>query len=175
MDRCHQVRTVRLGSNRLKILFALFLLALCLPALNAQLYTGTISGAVTDPSSAAIPSAKLTLVDVDKGFTFNATADGEGRFLFRQIPPGTYNLTAEANNFQSERKDGIKLDVSQNVSVNFTLKVGTASETVEVKASSVHLQTEDAVTGQVVNRKFVNDLPLVDRDFTNLAFLAPGV
>ena len=45
----------------------------------------------------------------------------------------------------------------------------------DVIASAVHLQTEDAVTGQVVNRKFMNDLPLVDRDFTNLAFLAPGV
>jgi hypothetical protein len=55
------------------------------------------------------------------------------------------------------------------------LKVGSINDTVEVKASSVQLQTEDAVTGQVVNRKFVNDLPLVDRNFSNLAYLAPGV
>src|SRR6266568_7050319 len=158
-----------------KALFIFFLLALCLPGLNAQLYTGTISGTVTDPSSAAIPMAKLTLSDVDKGFSYTASADSEGRFLFRQVPPGTYNLSVEATNFQSQRKDAIKLDVSQNVSINFTLKIGLATETVEVTASSVHLQTEDAVTGQVVNRKFVNDLPLVDRNFTNLAFLAPGV
>jgi len=158
-----------------KVLLFVLLLAVCVPVLNAQLYTGSISGTVTDPSSAVIPSAKLTLVDADKGFTFTAAADSEGRFLFRQIPPGTYNLTAEATNFQSQRKDTIKLDVNQNVSINFTLKIGQASETVEVTASSVHLQTEDAVTGQVVNRKFVNDLPLVDRDFTNLAFLAPGI
>jgi len=158
-----------------KALLFVLLLTVCVPVLNAQLYTGSISGTVTDPSAAAIPSAKLTLVDADKGFTFTASADSEGRFLFRQIPPGTYNLTAEATNFQSQRKDTIKLDVNQNVSINFTLKIGQASETVEVTASSVHLQTEDAVTGQVVNRKFVNDLPLVDRDFTNLAFLAPGI
>jgi hypothetical protein len=158
-----------------KTFFLLVLLTAGLPGLNAQLYTGTISGTVTDPSSAAIPTARLTLVDADKGFSFTATADSEGRFIFRQVPPGTYNLTAEATNFQSQRSDAIKLDVNQNISINFTMKIGQASETVEVIASTVHLQTEDAVTGQVVNRKFVNDLPLVDRDFTNLAFLAPGM
>src|SRR4030095_239411 len=109
------------------------------------------------------------------GSSFSAEAESEGRVIFRQVSPGTYNLTAEATNFQSQRKDAIRLDVNQNISINFTLKIGQASETVEVTASSVHLQTEDAVTGQVVNRKFVNDLPLVDRDFTNLAFLAPGI
>jgi len=158
-----------------RVLLVVFLLAFCLPVLNAQLYTGSISGTVTDPSAGVIPSAKVTLVDADKGFTYAAAVDSEGRFLFRQVPPGTYSLTAEAPNFQSQREDSIKLDVNQNLSINITLKIGQASETVEVKASTVHLETEDAVTGQVVNRKFVNDLPLVDRDFTNLAFLAPGI
>jgi hypothetical protein len=175
MGFCHQAGRIPRGSKKLKALFVFLLLALFIPGLNAQLYTGSISGTVTDPSSGVIPSAKLTLVDADKGFSYTATVDSEGRYLFRQVPPGTYNLTAEAANFQSQRKDGIKLDVNQNVSINFTLKIGEAKETVEVSASAVHLQTEDAVTGQVVNRKFVNDLPLVDRDFTNLAFLAPGV
>src|SRR6476620_4896091 len=175
MDTCHRVRTAWWESKKLKGVFVFSLLALCVPGLTAQLYTGSISGTVTDTSSGAIPSAKLTLVDVDKGFSYTVTVDSEGRFIFRQVPPGTYNLTAEATSFQSQRKDAIKLDVSQNVSINFILKIGSATETVEVTASSVHLQTEDAVTGQVVNRKFVNDLPLVDRDFTNLAFLAPGI
>ena len=74
---------------------------------------------MTDPSAAAVPSAKVTLVDVDKGFAFTATTDSEGRFLLRQIPPGTYNLTVEAANFKSQRNDGVKLDVNQNVSINF--------------------------------------------------------
>jgi hypothetical protein len=86
---------------------------------SAQLYTGSVSGTVTDPSAAAVPSAKVTLVDVDKGFAFTATTDSEGRFLLRQIPPGTYNLTVEAANFKSQRNDGVKLDVNQNVSINF--------------------------------------------------------
>ena len=145
------------------------------PALKAQLYTGSVTGVVTDPSGGSIPSAKITLVDVNKGYSFTATTDATGRYLVRLVPPGSYKITAEASNFERESKDGVNVDVSQNVSLDFALKVGTTIDTVEVKADTVQLQTEDAVTGQVVNRKFVNDLPLVDRNFTNLAYLAPGV
>jgi hypothetical protein len=151
------------------------LLFFFLSGASAQLYTGSVTGVVTDPSGSAVPNAKVTLTDQDKGFTFNATTDNTGRYLLRSIPPGTYKLNVEAANFQSQAKDNVKLDVTQNVSVDFALKVGSSTETVEVNANAVQLQTEDAVTGQVVNRKFVNDLPLEGRDFVSLTFLAPGV
>jgi len=161
---------IRLLSALLLVLFALS------SAAHAQLYTGSVAGVVTDPSGAVVPSAKITLVDQNKGYTFTATTDAStGRYVLRSIPPGTYKITVESPNFQSQTQSGITLDVNQNVSLDFSLKVGAASEVVEVKGGVVQLQTEDAVTGQVVNRKFVNDLPLVDRNFTNLAYLAPGI
>ena len=140
-----------------------------------QLYTGSVTGLVTDSSGATIPDVKITLVDQGKGYSFTATTDNTGRYLLRSIPPGTYTVTAETANFEKATQENIKVDVSQNISVDLSLKIGSTTDTVEVKASTVQLQTEDAVTGQVVNRKFVNDLPLVDRNFTNLAYLAPGV
>src|SRR5256885_1081410 len=167
-----QCSGVNLGLLCVGISLAFFLL---LPCSSAQLYTGSVSGTVTDSSGGVLPSAKITLIDEEKGFSFNAVSDSTGRYLLRSIPPGSYRISVEATNFKSQRQDGIKLDVNQNVSIDFSLSIGATTEVVEVKASAVHLQTEDAVTGQVVNRKFVNDLPLVDRDFTNLAFLAPGV
>ena len=145
------------------------------PGALAQLYAGSITGVVTDPSGGGIPSAKITLVDQNKNYSFTATTDATGRYLLRSVPPGNYKITAEAPNFQRESQDGVEVDVSQNVSVDFSLKVGSVNDVVEVRADSVRLQTEDAVTGQVVNRKFVNDLPLIDRNFTNLAYLAPGI
>jgi hypothetical protein len=155
---------------------ALLLLVLVLPSsLHAQLYSGSISGVVKDPSGASIPGAKVTLVDQDKGFNYDATSDSNGRYLFSSVPPGTYRITVEAGRFQTQRQDGVRLDVSQNVSIDFSMAIGTSSEVVEVKADTVQLQTEDATTGQVVNRRFVNDLPLVDRNFTNLTYLAPGI
>jgi Carboxypeptidase regulatory-like domain/TonB dependent receptor-like, beta-barrel len=158
-------------------LLPLVLASALLPAaVQAQLYTGSVTGVVTDPSGAAVPSAKVTLVDQNKGYAYTATTDpGTGRYLLRSIPPGTYKITVEAASFQSLVQTGITLDVNQNLSLDFSLKVGAASEVVEVKGGVVQLQTEDAVTGQVVNRKFINDLPLVDRNFTNLTYLAPGV
>jgi len=160
------------------LLYALLLLLplLLSPASRAQLYTGSVTGVVTDPSGAVVPLAKVTLLDQDKGYVYTATTDpATGRYLLRSIPPGTYRITVEAANFESQRKENIRLDVTQNISFDFSLVVGKTTELVEVKASAVQLQTEDAVTGQVVNRKFVNDLPLVDRNFTDLVYLAPGV
>ncbi|HWZ98736.1 MAG TPA: TonB-dependent receptor [Candidatus Dormibacteraeota bacterium] len=162
----------------LRLLSALFLLIIALfsPTAQAQLYTGSVTGTVTDPSGASVPSAKVTLVDQNKGFSFTATTESAtGRFVLRSIPPGTYKITVEAKGFQGQTQEGITLDINQNLSLDFSLKLGSANEVVEVKGSGVQLQTEDAVTGQVVNRRFVNDLPLIDRNFTNLTFLAPGI
>ncbi len=162
--------------SAVRMLSLLLVCALLPCVLRAQLYTGSVTGLITDPSGAVVPSAKVTLVDQNKGYSYTASTDpATGRYLLRSIPPGTYKLTVEAPSFQGQTREGITLDVNQNLSIDFSLKVGTASETVEVKGGAVQLQTEDAVTGQVVNRKFVNDLPLVDRNFTNLAYLAPGI
>lgn len=144
-------------------------------AANAQLYTGSVSGVVTDPSKAVVPGANVSLLDVDKGFAYTGKTDQEGRYVLRDIPPGTYTLTVEAARFETERREGIRLDVNQNISFDFALKIGATNEIVSVQATGVHLETEDAVTGQVVDRKFINELPLVNRNTLDLAFLAPGV
>ena len=156
--------------------FSVLLVALCFTtALQAQLYTGSVTGVVTDPSGAVVPGAKITLTDQDKGYAYTSTTDNTGRYLFRSVPPGNYRIIVEAANFETTRRENIRLDVSQNITAEFSITVGKATESVEVHANAVQLQTEDAVTGQVVNRKFVNDLPLLDRNFTNLTYLAPGV
>lgn len=173
-DKNSGFKYVASGMKLVCLVAALAILFLA-PHASAQLYTGTLSGEVTDPSGASIPGAKVTLVDQDKGFTLTSTTDPTGRYLFRSVSPGTYRISVEAASFQSQRQDGVKVEVTQNVSIDFKLVIGASNDTVEVQANTVQLQTEDAVTGQVVNRKFVNDLPLIDRNFTNLAFLAPGI
>src|SRR5438309_9739845 len=157
-------------------LFWLVLLFVALPVgVWAQLYTGSVSGTVNDPSGAVVPGARVQLLDVDKGYSFTAVSDSSGRYLFRSVAPGVYKLTVEARGFSTREQSGIRVDVNQNVSVNLALQVGTATQTVEITGEAPVLNTEDAVSGQVVNRKFINDLPLVSRSVTDLAFLAPGI
>ena len=155
---------------------ALFAVVLLLPAgLLAQGYFGTVSGELTDPSGAVIQGAKVTLTDQEKGFTFTAPSDSAGHYLFAAVPPGLYTVTVEMQGFQKAVRTNVKVNVSENASANLQLKVATATQSIQVEAQTQTLSTEDAVTGQVVNRRFINDLPLVDRNVVVLTSLAPGV
>jgi hypothetical protein len=129
---------------------------------------------VTDPSGGVVPAAKVTLTDVDKGFTYPTTTDETGRYLLRTLQPSTYRLTVEASGFKAYIRDGIQLYVNQNSSVDVKLELGSTTQAVEVQATAPLLHTQDAVTGQEINRTFMNDLPLLGRDPFDLAFLAPG-
>ena len=142
---------------------------------RAQLYTGSVSGAVTDPSSAVIPNARVQLVDEQRGYSFTTATDSAGRYLFRNVAPGTYRITVEVHGFQTQDQANVNVAVSQNVSVDFSMKVGSTSQSIQITEAAPVLATQDAVTGQVVDRRFINDLPLVSRSVTDLAFLTPGV
>jgi hypothetical protein len=110
------------GAAAMRVLFVLILVFFLSPHAQAQLYTGSVSGVVTDPSGAAVPSAKITLVDQNRGYPFTATTDpATGRYLLRTIPPGTYKITVEAPNFRGQTREGITLDVSQNITVDFSM------------------------------------------------------
>jgi len=151
------------------------LMILLSPMLWAQLYTGTVTGVVSDPSGAVVPGAQVKMADEQKGFTSTATTDTAGSYLFRSVPPGSYRVTVQAPGFKSETRGGIILEVNHNVTVNFSLVVGATSQSIEVKGQAPVLDAQDAVTGQVVDRKFINDLPLIGRTLSDLAFLTPGV
>ncbi len=150
---------------------------LCFLAASAkgQLYTGSIAGTVTDSSGALIAGVQIKATDAEKGFSYTATSDSGGRYVIRQLPPAKYTVSATASGFKTERREGVTIEVSQNAGVDFSLKVGAATEVVDVKAGTVELETQDATTGQVVDRKFVNDLPLIGRSVLDLAYLAPGI
>src|SRR5713226_6022039 len=127
------------GQLRLLRILACFVL---LPMLAlAQLYTGSVTGVVTDPSGAIVPNAQVHLVDEAKGFSFAATTDSAGRYVIRQVPNGTYKLSVEAQGFRGETQSGVKVDISQNVTVNFSLQVGATSQTVEISESAPLLST----------------------------------
>jgi hypothetical protein len=143
--------------------------------LFSQSYFGTVGGLLTDQTGAVLPGAKVTLVDQEKGYAFNGVSDTAGRYLFRTIPPGVYSVTAEITGFEKTVRTGIHVDVNINATANMSLKVSSSSQTVEVNAQSESLDSQDATTGMVIDRKFINDLPLIDRYVMDLTMLTPGV
>ena len=142
---------------------------------RAQVYTGSITGSIQDPSGAVVPNASVVLTDIDKGLKYSATTDTSGRYVLRALPPSKYGIRVAAAGFRSEVQNEIILEVNQNLTLNVSLQVGTAQETVEVTGQSPVLATEDAVTGQNLNRTLINDLPLVGRGVFDLAMLSPGI
>ena len=155
--------------------FTICLALLFVVPAQAQLYTGSIAGIVQDPTGAVIPNSSVVLTDTDKGLTYNATTDSTGRYVLRSLPPSTYSIRVEAAGFRPEVQGRITITVNQNLTLNVSLQVGSASEAIEVSAQAPALSTEDAVTGQNLNRTFINDLPLVGRSVFDLALLAPGI
>src|SRR3954468_2722053 len=154
----------------------LMLMALMTPSLlSAQAYFGTVSGELSDATGAVVQGASVMLSDEEKGFNFVTSSDASGRYLFRSIPPGVYVLAVQASGFAKTESAKFKVDINENATANLTLKLAAATETVQVESAAQAIQTQDAETGQVVNRRFINDLPLIDRNVVALTSLAPGV
>ena len=86
-----------------------------------------------------------------------------------------YVVSADAKGFGKSVSARFKVDINENATTNLTLKVAGANQTVQVTGEAQAIQTQDAETGQVINRRFINDLPLIDRNVIELVYLAPGV
>jgi hypothetical protein len=142
---------------------------------HAQLYDGSLTGVVTDPSGAVIAGAKVTLTDLGKGYKHTAVSDAQGRYLLRLLPPSSYRLSVEATGFRTYSQDRIKVDVTENVTVDARLALATAALTVQVTGAAPQISAQDATTGQEVNQVFISNLPLIGRELLDLTFLAPGV
>lgn len=151
------------------------LIVLCAAAF-AQRDLGTISGVVTDPQGAAIPNAKLTLVNDATGITNTSQTNEAGAYNVPALQPGTYTATVEATGFQTAQQKGILVIPGQPIAVNIALQVGNSSQTIEVTASAPLLQTETPVIGAVLSSSEVSQAPLGgQRTFSYLARLSPGV
>ena len=139
-----------------------------------QVDQGSISGIVTDSQHRLVPNATITLVNTDTNLTLSRQTDKAGAYTFSPVKIGNYQLTVEAPGFAPQVQNGIRVDVSQSVGLNLTLKVGGASDSVTVEADT-ELQTEEASTGQVFSKSQLEDLPILDRNYLFLAQLTTGV
>ena len=146
------------------------------PKALAQITSATILGTVTDQSGAAVPNAKVTVTNVSTGLTYSSTAGADGGYLVPLLPiTGNYTVTIEASRFEKFVQTGIVLEVNQNARVDASLKVGAASETVQVSGEPALVDTHSSSLGDVVMPAQVTELPLNGRNPAALAELVAGV
>ena len=144
-------------------------------AVYAQVDTGSITGVVSDASGAVVSGAKVTLTNEGTGASLTTTTGGDGVYKFSPVRIGSYKLEVTSQGFQTTTQSGVVVNIGSNVGLNFSLKPGSQTETVEVTGATPVLQTQDASVGGVIDQKGVNDLPLNGRNFTFLAQLVQGV
>jgi len=141
--------------------------------LFAQSDLGRISGFIKDPSGATIANAKVT-VQNKSGVERQTATNDSGYYVITNVPPGLYTMVAEATGFQKYETTNNKLDPSADLVIDVMLTVGSASQTVEVSASAVLLQTESAAVQKDVTREQIDSLEINGRNPIFMANLVPG-
>src|SRR5258708_4458634 len=157
-----------------------YLAALCVllfssPSALGQAVNATLLGTVTDSSAAAVANVKVTITETNTGISRTSQTNESGNYVFPDLPPGTYTVTAEQPGFKRASRAGIDVIVNTTGRVDLILEPGSTSETITVEAETPILQTERADTGRKLETVLTENIPLgTNRNFQNLLNIVPG-
>src|SRR5215472_6482566 len=143
-------------------------------ALSQTASTGALIGEVLDPTGRGIPGAAVDLKNQEMAASRSTVSDEEGRFVFTLLPPGIYQVTAQKDGY-SQAKSAVTVSVTETARLSIPLKIAGLTQGVEVHANVSGVQTDSAALGRVVDGNMVTSLPLVTRNYTQIAVLSPGV
>lgn len=174
IDRVRQ--TIKAADEALSKLRRLLLMMLCfgMPAF-AQISTANVGGIVQDQSGASIQGASVKLINVQTGTENDSKTSREGVFLLPGVIPGLYTLQIDQEGFATTQLNGISLNVGDTKNLLIRLKIGPVTESVNVDASGLTLNTSSASVSTVVDRRFVGNIPLNGRSFQDLISMTPGI
>jgi len=153
-----------------------FLLVVSFPSgLLAQSTNAGLTGRVTDPSRALIAGAKVSATNTATDFRYETATNASGEYTLANLSPDSYRLEIEKTGFKKLIKPDVILHVQDSLEINFEMAIGSASESVTVESGAPLVNTESATVSTVVDRTFVEDIPLNGRSFQTLILLTPGV
>src|SRR5881275_361896 len=144
------------------------------PPASGQAVFGSIFGTVTDPSGAAVPNAKVTVTSATKATSYTATTNADGNYSVTHLIPDTYNVRAEAAGFKAFEVKNIPVSADAAARVDGQFQVGGTTETVEVTSEAPQLKTDRSDVAIEFNQRYVEDLPVLNRNFTSFELLSPG-
>ena len=149
------------------------LLFTCNPARSQG--DGIIGGRVIDPSGAAVAGAAITVTQTEMNFESMTVTNTEGIFRVQSLRSGPYRLIVAAPGFERLVRDGLVLRTGETLNVDSVLKLGSATESVQVTDAATLLQTETSSTGLVFNGDYVHQLPIYQRRELSVLYFTPGV
>ena len=158
-----------------RLVFLLLVAALLSMPCLGQNITGQIAGIVKDPSGGVVPGVEVRATNVGTGAVHTGITNDLGVYTIRTLPIGTYTVTAEFTGFKKYETTGIRLQVNEVARVDIILQVGQVTETVEVEANVVNVDTQTPTLKTVIDQRRVEDLPLNGRDPVQLMRLVAGV
>jgi hypothetical protein len=141
---------------------------------SAQAVYGSILGTITDPSGAAVPNAKISVIDQRKGTSDSTTTNDSGNYSVTHLIPDTYTVQVEAPGFKRLEFKDVIVNADASSDVNGQFQVGSNTEQVEVTAEAAQLKTDRSDVAVEFNEKYVEDLPILNRNFTSFELLSPG-
>jgi len=167
--------TERLREKARAIGLCFLVLALILPGTARAQAVGAIVGAVSDPSGAMVPDARITATNVATGISQSTVTGRAGTYTIPNLVVGTYAVSAEKSGFKTANAAGVTLDVSQHREVDFKLTLAGTDVKVEVTAAPPLLNTTDGLIGALVTGQEIETLPLNGRNIAGLVFTQPGI
>src|SRR6266849_9468530 len=142
---------------------------------RGQAVNATLLGTVTDSSGAAAANVKMTITETNTGISRASRTNESGNYVFPDLPPGTYAVTAELSGFKRASRVAIDVIVNTSQRVDLVLQPGNVSETIVVEVETPILQTERADTGRKIEAVLTENIPLgTNRNFQNLLNIVPG-
>jgi hypothetical protein len=163
----------KFAAGTASILFLVVLWAIC--CFGQTQILGTISGAILDPTGAAVPDASVVLTNKDTNQSQTTTTNGEGRYVFSDLSPGTYEVASSKPGFQQCVNAGVNLVAGAHIALSCNMQVGAVSEKVVVEASPAAVQTEDTRVSRLVTSQQMQNMPVNGGNFASLMALQPGV
>jgi len=158
------------------LLSALMILVFCTATGFAQVTnTGSISGSVTDPSSAVVANAAIAVKNNETGVENTTTTSENGTFTIAQLPRGTYTVTVQATSgFKKSEITKVNVNVGTPTTVNVAIELGAPQETVTIVGGGEVLQTQTANIGNTITGRQITELPFTSRDALDLVLALPG-
>ena len=156
-------------------LTATLLLIWSASVLHAQFDTSVVLGTVRDPGGNTIPGAMVKLLNTETGIESQTTTSESGDYLFLNVKIGRYKVSVEKTGFSSASADNVTVTVNARQRVDFELKVGQVTESIQVTDGVIAVESDSSDRGLVVNRRQIVDLPLNGRNYSDLALLSTGV